>query len=272
MFNHLVTVHEGAWESGQRLRMSAERFGEMSGDEFQGITTADPESLKRLERIDSLLMYEDGVDHPYALQVRVGNIRDIRQDGFYLTFRFAEKGKIPRKTLWEQRHRLQIDEFAFSRTHWAVKDGSLPQDVMTHMVVTPQRYDVVLSFAGEDRSYVEQVAEALVARDVVVFYDKFEEAALWGKNLAEHFEQVYSKHARYCVMFISRHYADKVWTRHERRSALIRAMAENVEYVLPARFDDTEIPGLHSSIGYADLRAKTPQELSTLVLQKLGRA
>src|SRR5436190_17794730 len=55
--------------------------------------------------------------------------------------------------------------------------------------------------------------------NVSLFYDNYEEASLWGKNLTEHLHKVYSGSARYCVMFISKHYAEKVWPTHERRSA-----------------------------------------------------
>jgi hypothetical protein len=68
---------------------------------------------------------------------------------------------------------------------------------------------VVLSFAGEDRKYVEQVAELLNVNDVPLFYDDYEEAWLWGKNLTEHLHTVYGGSARFCVMFISKHYAEK---------------------------------------------------------------
>ncbi len=83
---------------------------------------------------------------------------------------------------------------------------------------------------------------------------------------------LYRQHARFWVMFISKHYAEKVWTTHERRAALARAMAERTEYVLPARFDDTEIPGLRPTIAYVDPREEAPEQLADLVLQKLGRA
>jgi hypothetical protein len=45
-------------------------------------------------------------------------------------------------------------------------------------------YEVVLSFAGEEREYVEEVAQILAASGVLVFYDKFERATLWGKDLS----------------------------------------------------------------------------------------
>jgi len=132
-------------------------------------------------------------------------------------------------------------------------------------------YEVVLSFAGEDREYVNAVADYLKTNNVKVFYDKYEEVTLWGKDLAEHLDKVYRGSARYCVMFVSKHYANKIWTSHERRSALAKAVEEKEEYILPARFDDTEIPGIRPTIGYVDLTEKTAQQLGDMILQKLGR-
>ena len=132
-------------------------------------------------------------------------------------------------------------------------------------------YEAVLSFAGEDREYVERVAEILKASQVSVFYDNYEEASLWGKDLVEHLHKVYGGSARFCVMFISKHYADKVWPTHERRSAFEKAIESKEEYILPARFDDTSIPGLRKTIGYVDLRNKSPEQLAALILEKLGR-
>jgi TIR domain len=130
-------------------------------------------------------------------------------------------------------------------------------------------FDVCLSFAGEQRSYVELVARGLKARGYAVFYDADEQADLWGKNLTEHFEHVYRVASRACVMFISKEYAEKPWTKHERRSALSRALEED-EYVLPARFDDTELPGLAPTIGYIDLAEFAPATLVDLLAEKLG--
>lgn len=64
--------------------------------------------------------------------------------------------------------------------------------------------ELVLPFAGEDRAYVDSVAEILRENDVSLFYDSYEEATLCGKDLVEHLHNVYGGSARYCVMFISR--------------------------------------------------------------------
>lgn len=251
--------------------MDTERFLEHSGDEGEAISLEDPGSLRMLERIHSLLLYEKGALGPGQNTVRVGQMRSIRVGQGRVTFRFAETGRIPNDKFEELRPRLQITNFEMHRTHWAVKDGEIPQEVFSAMIPTPKKYDVVLSFAGEDREYVEKVAEFLESHGVDVFYDKYEELTLWGKDLAEHFDGVYRKQGRFCVMFISHHYAEKVWTRHERKSVLARALEEREEYLLPARFDDTEIPGLRPTIGYLDLRKLTPEQLGQRTLQKLGR-
>ncbi len=83
-------------------------------------------------------------------------------------------------------------------------------------------------------------------------------------------DDVYQNAAQYCVMFVSQHYADKLWTNHERQSAQARAFKENKEYVLPARFDDTIIPGLRDTVGYIDLRITSPSELAKLIANKVG--
>jgi hypothetical protein len=131
-------------------------------------------------------------------------------------------------------------------------------------------FDVALSFAGEDRPYVEKVATILKEAGVKVFYDRFEEASLWGKNLYDHLSDVYGNKARYTVMFISRHYAEKSWTSHERKSAQERALQENLEYILPARFDDTRVPGLPSTVGYLSLENRDPKNLADLIIEKLS--
>ena len=131
-------------------------------------------------------------------------------------------------------------------------------------------YDFGLSFEGEQRKSVEKVASELRSRGARVFFDAYEVASLWGKDLYEHLNDIYSHRCRYCIIFASREYAEKVWTNAERRSAQARAVGEKREYVLPARFDDSPIPGLLDTVYYIDLREKTVDELCELAMEKLG--
>jgi hypothetical protein len=105
---------------------------------------------------------------------------------------------------------------------------------------------------------------------VRVFFDEYVQADLWGKDLYTHLDDVYQNAARYCVLFASKHYARKVWTNHERESAQARAIRQHAEYLLPARFDSTKIPGLRPTVGEVNLRSINPEKLADLIEQKLG--
>jgi hypothetical protein len=99
---------------------------------------------------------------------------------------------------------------------------------VTEESATTFEYDVALSFAGEDRSYVHGIAERLHDHGVRVFYDEFMVVDTWGADLIEMFDEVYRKKARFTVAFISSHYVAKQWPTHERRSALARALTQLV--------------------------------------------
>jgi hypothetical protein len=103
-----------------------------------------------------------------------------------------------------------------------------------------------------------------------VFYGTYESEQMWGKDLYAYLDDIYRNTARYCVVFISKHYASKLWTNHERRSAQARAFSQNKEYLLPARFDDAELPGLPPTVGYLDLRKVKPADLGKRIVKKLG--
>jgi hypothetical protein len=131
-------------------------------------------------------------------------------------------------------------------------------------------FDVALSFAGEDRKVVSRIAKGLVAEGVRVFYDEYEQKQLWGKDLYQHLQSVYRDKARYCVIFVSRAYARKLWTKHELRHAQERAFKESREYILPLRLDDTEIPGVPITVGYLDLRAVPVSNVVAILADKVG--
>jgi len=130
-------------------------------------------------------------------------------------------------------------------------------------------YDVALTFAGSDREFVEAVAAALTRQNVRVFYDHDAQVYLWGKDLVETLDDIYQNRSRYVVMFISAHYARSMWTRAERRSALARAITEKREYILPARFDDTQLPGIPPTVAYVDLRQVRPESFAAKIVAKL---
>ncbi len=133
-----------------------------------------------------------------------------------------------------------------------------------------KKYHVALSFAGEDRKYVEKVAKRLQELGVKVFYDKFEVTTLWGKDLYTYLSDIYKNQAFFTIMFISEEYKQKLWTNHERTSAQARAFSENREYILPAFFDTgVEVPGVLKTTGHLDLSTYTPEDFADKIVDKL---
>ena len=131
-------------------------------------------------------------------------------------------------------------------------------------------YEVALSFAGEQRGYVESVARALQSRGIAVFYDEFEKIALRGKHLAEELQAVYEHRSDRVVLFVSKAWVENSWPRHERGAILSRAVQEPGEYVLPVRFDDATVPGLPGDVAYVRAQDCSPAELASMIAEKLG--
>lgn len=131
-------------------------------------------------------------------------------------------------------------------------------------------YEVALSFAGQQRHYVEEVARALHSLGIAVFYDESETVSLWVKFITEELQRIYEKDSDLVVLFISKEYVEKAWPRHERRAALSRAIHQSGEYVLPVRFDDTEFPGFSGDVSYLRAEDYCPCVLAAMIAEKLG--
>jgi hypothetical protein len=133
-------------------------------------------------------------------------------------------------------------------------------------------YDVAVSFAGEDREYVQEVVRLVTESGYKVFYDQDEQITLWGEELTEYFPKIYEERSRYAVMFVSRHYAAKPWTRLERRSVLVRALNQPTPYLLPVQLDRTELEGVRSTISYLDGAVMGAHGVASAIRQKLSGA
>jgi len=168
-------------------------------------------------------------------------------------------------------------EYTSSEEMWLLIAESVPMSEPISTNEFPQRqgqseykYQVALSFAGENRKYAKGLAELLKNKNISCFYDKYEQADLWGKDLYQHLQSVYRDKAQYCVVFLSQAYAQKLWPRHELESAQARAFREHKEYILPVKIDDTEIPGINETIGYIDLRSTSLEKIADMLVEKLS--
>ena len=130
------------------------------------------------------------------------------------------------------------------------------------------RYDVALSFAGEDRMHALALATRLQHAGLRVFFDRFEE--LWGHDLSERLHEVYDRECRRVVVLVSQAYLNRPWTNFERRVLVSRAMREDPGFLLPLRLDDADLPGLPGVIAYKDLRHEPMEAVADALCRLCG--
>ena len=131
-------------------------------------------------------------------------------------------------------------------------------------------FDIGLSFASEQREYVERVAEELNYRGIRVYYDAYDRANLWGRDLGEYFKEVFQDKCRHCIVFASKEYAKKMWPTVELENILSKVTEGQKDFILLVRFDQITIPGIPYTKGYLDAHSYTPVQISQLAAQKLG--
>ncbi len=131
-------------------------------------------------------------------------------------------------------------------------------------------FSVALSFAGEQRDYVEEVALGLKCRGVDVFYDGFHEVELWGCDLVATLDDLYSKRTDAVVIFVSNEYVAKPFTIVERQAAMAKAISTRNKYIYPVKFDDVKLPGLPATISYLEVARNTPEQLAAKICQAIG--
>jgi hypothetical protein len=165
VFSLLVSGNPTAWETDQLMRVETERFKEYSpGGEAASISLDKPESLKALEECPALLMYERGGDAANADDVRYGFIQNLKIVRKELIFRFAEAGRLDRSDVEEFDDRLGINRFEHNRTHWAVKDGGVPSELLMRLHAIAPLISSATRNSFED-SYVRFAVLRDISRD-----------------------------------------------------------------------------------------------------------
>ncbi len=135
-------------------------------------------------------------------------------------------------------------------------------------------YDVALSFAGEDREIAKVLENELEKNNFKVFFDEFEKEELWGKDLTVELPKKYNS-SRFCIMFISELYLEKMWTTFERQVIIEKFLKlKGNDYLLPVRLNGCKrkVPGLSELTGYIDVDSEKDSDfLVELTLRTLNQ-
>jgi hypothetical protein len=136
------------------------------------------------------------------------------------------------------------------------------------------KYDVALSFAGEQRDYVEAVWKGLIRNGLSVFYDEDPkvQATHLGERFSELAQNVYGTGAEFVVMFLSREYNDKIWPVLE--ASLISDRMRDRRFVntgvFIVKFDETHIRGIPNDIWYTSANKQSADQYVETLLEAIS--
>lgn len=134
-----------------------------------------------------------------------------------------------------------------------------------------KRFSVALSFSGERRYFVEEVAKHLAVKidRARLLYDKFHESEFARVNLDAYLQNLYRNEAELIAVFICSGYERKQWCGLEWRALRDIIKQRGDSAIMLFRFDETEIPGLFSIDGYIQVESRTPEDIANRILERL---
>jgi hypothetical protein len=179
---------------------------------------------------------------------------------------------------------LDINGFEYSRTHWSIKSLDLLEvlagtgiaTVSTEFSARPyvdlesHVFEVALSFPGEDRELVGDIASRLAQRLGVnaCFYDFHYQAFLARPALDLLLQTIY-RNAKLNVVFLSANYDRKQWCSGV-EFRVIRDIIAKSEHnrVMFIRTGDGDVKGVFNTDGWIDSRKYSPSEIVSFIEQR----
>jgi hypothetical protein len=130
-----------------------------------------------------------------------------------------------------------------------------------------EKYDVALSFAGEDRPIAREITDALLKKGIRVFFDEYAESELWGKNLYEHLKRIYED-SRLCIVILSDNYRGSAWANSEFRNLMAHSRLRDSFAILPVVIGRPPTD-LLSTVSYLDWSKSNANEVAAAVQKRL---
>lgn len=139
------------------------------------------------------------------------------------------------------------------------------------MIESNKRFFVALSFPGEYREFVANVARLLSDElgTQQVLYDKFHEAEFARPNLDTHLQTLYHDESELVVVFLCAEYERKEWPGLEWRAIRDLIKKKQDTSIMLIRLDDTDVSGIFSIDGYISAQGREPIDIATLIIDRL---
>ena len=141
------------------------------------------------------------------------------------------------------------------------------------MVSRAKQFAVALSFPGEYREFVAEIASGL-AKELgkgKILYDKYIEYDLGRADLDTYLQKLYHDESELVVVFLCEAYEVKEWTGVEWTSIRDRLKKKEFDQVMLLRLDQAPVTGVWSNGAGLDVSTRSPEEVVKLILERLAK-
>jgi hypothetical protein len=295
MFNLLVSSDETDWEGTSTTFPVSRCLREYTDDAItKRYGGFDVTAIGALVTMPAVFAYEKAV----GKDPMFGNLTQIRKRTNSLEVRIDyQLAALPKfltnDELWGMESELDLGGWESSRTHWAVKDVDLAQELASKGIILPPRFlttaragpppspvditkhvfDAGFSFPGEYRDVVEAVAKETTALLGAhsCFYDNNYQAQLARPSLDLFLQDIYGRRCKLLVAFIGTDYQRKVWPGIEWNAIRsVMSAAKEKGRIMYVRLDDGAVDGVFQQDGFIDARRFTPAQIAAFIAERVA--
>ena len=286
MYNLFVSSDVKAWEGEPWLVEVGRCVCEYTDAEIiKKYSDLNVAALRELQRLPCIFAYEDQCNK----DPKFGVIREVtkRQGKLRIEYEIKDIGPfLSARDLLALSFELDISEWELNRTHWAVKDVNLAKALKARDInlpawarsyakavdITVHRFDVALSFPGEIRPLVEQIAQELerLIGPNSYFYDNNYVSQLARPSLDTLLQDIYLNRSKLVVVFLCGDYQRKEWCGIEFRAIREIIKKSENERIMFVRMDDRPVEGVFKVDGYIDARKHSPLEIAGYIHERVG--
>ncbi|MGE8565260.1 MULTISPECIES: toll/interleukin-1 receptor domain-containing protein [Achromobacter] len=286
MYNLMVTGNGEGWSGEPWLIETSRCVREYTDTEItKQFGKLDATAVAELQRLPCIFAYEASCKQA----PKFGIIRDItrRQDQVRIEYEIRDISPfLSADDLQSLAFDLDITKWELNRSHWAVKNVNVARelrkrginlpgwarDITKAVDISTHLFDVALSFPGEVRPVVEQIAQELerLIGPNSYFYDNNYVSQLARPSLDTLLQDIYRNRSKLIVVFIGRHYQLKDWCGIEFRAIKEIIMERDHKKIMFVKMDDGSVDGVFKTDGYVDGQRFSPQEIARFVEERVA--
>lgn len=281
IYNLLISGDEKAWESNSVIfdldRCIVEYSEKDLIDKFIKLGRNEIDEIKKSPCI---FAYEDYCKKDASIGF-ITNIL-VRQVGVKIYFEKVEI--LSTEKLHELQFELDIKDFEFNRTHWAIKKVNLYKELQSFGInlralrtnqpidITKHFFNISFTFAGESRDVVEQVVKELekIIDKNNIFYDNNYISQLARPSLDTLLQDIYRNRSKLIVVFLCEKYQEKKWCGLEFRAIREMIMEKETTKIMYIRLDAGHVDGVFQTDGYIDGTKFSPQQLANFINERFN--